>query len=155
GRLPRFRAARNGPAGRRKRALGRERDFGVPLGFALRPHSEQEIGAGSRAVRRVGIAARRKAGRAASVLLAAGAVVPPRPLAGGPGARGGRDGCGPAAVSRVRKAYSGIPRRWRVHHSDRTGREAFAARPDLHDGVDAPEWFRFSLPELVCELRLS
>src|SRR5260370_31885836 len=104
------------------------------MGVTLRPHPQKEIGAASRAVRRAGTAGGWKAGSTALMLLAAGALVPPWPLAGGSGARDWRDGTGSAPVSRIRKANRGVSRRRGVHDSDRARRQALPARPDLHAG---------------------
>ena len=91
-RLRSVRAARNERAGGRQLALGRERDDRVSVGRALRAGPGQARDLRARAVRGAGRAeAGWQLGGASSVLRAAGAAVPLRPMAGGHRAGGRTD----------------------------------------------------------------
>ncbi len=116
-RLSRFRAARNGAAGRRQLALWRKRDLKVSVGRALRSRSRQRRIAGARTVRRAGPVSRWQMGRARAVLRSAGASVHQRPLAGGHRARRRRDTAGSRAISPLHGKDQRVSRVGPIHRS--------------------------------------
>ena len=88
--------------------------------------------AGSRAVRRPWRSPRRRLGRAAPVPGAAGAAVPPRPMAGGTRSAGRTLGTRSGSVRSIRCDRRGRARNRAVHDSDGARREAVAAGRQEH-----------------------
>ena len=135
-RLPRFRAAGNGTAGRRQFALGRKRNLEISLGRALCSRARQRRIAGARTVRRTGRVPRWQMGRTRVVLRSAGAPVHQWPLAGRH--RAGR-----------RRDADGIAQQYRrfmdkINEFRATGQFTFpmerGARPSPLDRMSMADW---------------